>query len=98
MHGKSTILEGEANEMEKIPLFKTEKEAARFWDTHSFEDYHKDTGKAAIRFVKRPKKTVAIRLDPDDIKSVEAIAQRKGLSYTALLRMWIKEYLAREML
>lgn len=39
---------------------------------------------------------VAIRLDPDDIKSVETIAQQKGLSYTALLRMWIKEYLAKE--
>jgi hypothetical protein len=34
--------------------------------------------------------------DPDDIKSVEKIAERKGLSYTSLLRMWIKDYLAKE--
>jgi predicted DNA binding CopG/RHH family protein len=78
------------------PQFKTEKDAARFWDAHRFEDYYKDTREAAIRFVKKPKKTVAIRMDPDDMKSVEAIAQHNGLSYTALLRMWIKEYLARE--
>lgn len=82
--------------MKKIPKIKTDEEAARFWETHSFEDYYKDTKDAEIRFIKRPKKTVAIRLDPSDIKSVEVIAERKGLSYTALLRMWIKEYLAKE--
>lgn len=82
--------------MKKIPKFKTDDEAARFWETHRFEDYSKDTKDAEIRFIKRPKKTVALRLDPDDIKSVEKIAERKGLSYTSLLRMWIKENLARE--
>ena len=46
--------------------------------------------------MKKPKKTVALRLDPTDIKSVEAIAKKKGLSYTALLRMWIKEPLDKE--
>jgi len=37
-----------------------------------------------------------VRLGPDDIKSVEKIAERKGLSYTSLLRMWIKEDLNEE--
>ncbi|MDO9289624.1 MAG: CopG family antitoxin [Thermodesulfovibrionales bacterium] len=82
--------------MKKIPKFKTDKEAAEFWETHSFEDYYKDTKEAEIRFIKKPKKTVAIRLDPDDIKSVEKIAGIKGLSYTSLLRMWIKEQLSKE--
>jgi predicted DNA binding CopG/RHH family protein len=80
----------------KIPKFKTDEAAARFWETHGFDDYSKDTRDAEIRFIKRPKKTVALRLDPDDIKSVEKIAERKGLSYTSLLRMWIKDHLARE--
>jgi predicted DNA binding CopG/RHH family protein len=82
--------------MKKIPKFKTDEEATRFWETHSFEEYYKDTKEAEIQFIKKPKKTIAIRLDPEDIKSVEVIAQRKGLSYTSLLRMWIKEYLAKE--
>jgi predicted DNA binding CopG/RHH family protein len=82
--------------MKKMPKFKSDEKAARFWETHSFEDYHRDTKEAEIRFIKKPKKTIAIRLDPDDIKSVEVIAQRKGLSYTSLLRMWIKEHLASE--
>lgn len=82
--------------MKKIPKFKNEEEAAKFWETHSFEDYQGDTKDADIAFVKKPKKTVALRLDPADIKSVETIAKRKGLSYTSLLRMWIKEQLDRE--
>jgi len=82
--------------MKKIPKFKTQEEAAKYWETHSFEDYHKDTKSGEIVFIKKAKKTVAIRLDPDDIKSVEKIAERKGLSYTSLLRMWIKEHLSRE--
>ncbi len=82
--------------MKKIPKFKTDEEAARFWETHSFQDYYGDTKETGIKFVRRPKKTVAVRLDPDDIKSVEQIAERKGLSYTSLLRMWIKEHLEKE--
>ena len=82
--------------MKKIPKFKTDMEAAKFWETHSFADYYKDTKETEIRFIKKPKKTIAIRLDPDDIKSVEKIAGIKGLSYTSLLRMWIKEQLSKE--
>ncbi len=82
--------------MKKIPKFKSDEEARKFWQTHSFKDYHLDTSETEIRFVKKPKKTVAIRLAPEDIKAVEQIAERKGLSYTSLLRMWIKEHLAKE--
>ncbi len=82
--------------MKKIPKFKNDEEGARFWETHSFEDYYKDTKEAAIKFVKRPKKSITIRLDPTDVKLVEEIAERKGLGYTSLLRMWIKEHLAKE--
>lgn len=82
--------------MKKIPKFKTDDEAAKFWETHGFEDYHRDTKEAEIRFVKKPKKAITIRLDSDDIKTVEVVAHRKGLSYTSLLRMWIKEQLTKE--
>jgi predicted DNA binding CopG/RHH family protein len=82
--------------MKKTPKFKTDKEAAVFWQSHSFEDYFRDTTEAEITFVKKPKKTIALRLDPEDIKTVEQLARRKGLGYTSLLRMWIKEHLAQE--
>lgn len=80
--------------MKKIPEFKSDEEAARFWETHSFEDYIGDTRPGEISFIKRPKKAVTIRLDPDDVKKVEKIAAKKGLNYTTLIRMWVKEHLA----
>ena len=82
--------------MKKIPKFKSDEEARKFWQSQGFKDYHSDTTDAEIRFVKKPKKTVAIRLAPEDIKAVEQIAERMGLSYTSLIRMWIKEQLSKE--
>lgn len=77
-----------------IPPLQTDQEAAAYWERHSFADVAEDTTEARIRFVKRPKRAIAIRLDPDDVARIEAIAEAKGLSYTALIRMWIKEHLA----
>ena len=82
--------------MKKIPKFKTDEDAARFWESHRFQDYYRYTKESGINFVRRANRTVAVRLDPDDIKSVKRIAERKGLSYTSLLRMWIKEHLNKE--
>ena len=96
MNGKRIILKNGANNMKRIPKFKNDEEAAKFWDTHSFEEYHQDTEEAEIRFIKKPKKAITVRLDPNDIKTVERIAERKGLSYTSLIRMWIKEHLSGE--
>ena len=80
--------------MKKIPEFKSDEEAARFWETHSLEDYIGDTLAGEISFIRKPKRAVTIRLDPDDVKKVEKIAAKKGLNYTALIRMWIRERLA----
>ena len=78
----------------KIPPLQTDPAAAAYWDTHSFAEQAEDTTEARIRFVKRPKRAIAIRLDPADVAKIEAMAEVKGLSYTALIRMWIKEHLA----
>ncbi len=65
-------------DMKKIPRFKTAEEAAKFWEAHSFQDYYDDTKEAGMKFVKRPKKTVTLRLHKDDTKSEAKIAERKG--------------------
>lgn len=77
-----------------IPRLPIDQAAAAYWDTHSFAETAENTTEAAIRFVKQPKRAIAIRLDPDDMVKIEAMAEAKGLSYTALIRMWIKEHLA----
>ena len=75
---------------------KMDEEAAGFWEAHNFRDHHRETRKTVIAFVKRPKGAITLRLDPDDFKSVEKIAERKGLDSTSLLRMWIREHLTEE--
>jgi predicted DNA binding CopG/RHH family protein len=78
----------------RIPRLQTDQAAAVCWEKQSFADVAEDTTEAGIRFVKRPKRAIALRLDPDDIAKIETLAAAKGLNYTALLRMWIKEHLA----
>jgi predicted DNA binding CopG/RHH family protein len=78
----------------RIPSLPTDRAAAEYWDTHSLAEHVEDTKGATIRFLKRPKRAISIRLASEDIAKVEAMAEAKGLSYTALLRMWIKERLA----
>jgi hypothetical protein len=57
---KGNILNKGAKKMKRIPKFKTNEEAARFWETHSFEDYHNDTKDVEIVFTKRPNKTISL--------------------------------------
>ena len=45
--------------MKNIPKFISDEEARKFWQTHSFKEYGLDTREAEIRFLKKPKKTVA---------------------------------------
>lgn len=80
--------------MKKIPKLKTIRDIQNFWEEHDFTDFAQDTGEAQIRFVRPQKAQITFRLDPDDIQKLKKIAEEKGLSYTTLVRMWIKEKLA----
>ena len=52
--------------MEKIPKFKTDEEASRFREAHSFQEYNRDTKEAGVKFIRRPKKTIPIRFDSEE--------------------------------
>lgn len=43
-----------------------------------------------------PKKQMSLRLDPDAIEQLKAIAARKGIGYQTLIRIWVMEQLAQE--
>jgi predicted DNA binding CopG/RHH family protein len=78
----------------RIPSLPTDRAAAECWDAHSLAAHGEDTKEATIRFLKRLKRAISIRLAHEDVAKVEALAEAKGLRHTALLRMWIKERLA----
>jgi len=48
--------------MAKIPKFKSDKEAAAFWDTHSLADFDEELVVAKnIRFVKPPRRETPVK-------------------------------------
>ena len=82
--------------MSKIPKFKTDEEAAKFWDNHSLANYEKKLKSAGdIAFVKPDRQVVSLRLDRKMVKILKSLAARKGMGYTSLLRMWVFENIQR---
>lgn len=79
--------------MKKIPKFKSEKEEAEFWATHDSADYIEGTREAKVKFTRPKKKLVSLRLDDRTINELKKIAERKGIGYLELVRMWVLENL-----
>ena len=76
----------------RIPEFKSDEEAAEFWDTHSFADYIGDTTPIeGVTFRLPHLKQISLRLAPTHIDRLKRIAASKGLGYQTMLRMWITE-------
>ncbi len=78
--------------IKKIPKFKSDKEAAEFWGTHSLADFEDELKPAKeVVFVRPERQIVSLRLDTKVVKSLKTLAAKKGIGYSPLLRMWILE-------
>lgn len=79
----------------KIPNFKSYKEEAEFWDTHSFADYWDKWKDIDIVFdLDKPRdETLVVRLQKDLKDKLEKIARNRGLNLSTLARMWLIEKL-----
>ncbi len=79
----------------RVPDFKNDKEVASFWDKHDLEDF--DLEEVDGIYFDRPRKRVlSIRLDDPTIRMVKALALRKGVSYSTLIRMWVVQNCKRQ--
>jgi predicted DNA binding CopG/RHH family protein len=77
----------------RIPEFATREEEVEFWDTHSLADYWDEFKPVRVRFAKNHSEGITIRLDPETLSKIRSLAKEKGISPTALIRMWIMERL-----
>lgn len=82
--------------LKTVPNFKSIKEEANFWDTHStgdFPDYWQPAPE--VKFSKNLKsiyqKVVPIRLDEQTKKAIEKVAKQKGIGISTTVRMLIRE-------
>src|SRR6266851_8213401 len=86
-----------------LPKFRTDKEAAEYFETHSAADVwdqltETKPGKPSAALAKtirerhaRSKKPISIRLVPEQIAAAKKIAAAKSVGYQTQLRMWIAE-------
>lgn len=96
--------------MKKLPKFKSEKEEARFWDTHSPLDYPNEftdvkdpfeftpafLRKVAKRKTER-KRHLTLRMGQSQIDLAKVIAKYRGLGYQTQMRMWVIEGIRKDL-
>ncbi len=84
--------------MKKLPKFKTQEEEIRFWEKHSVAEYWGDLEDSGETF-KRPKLTpVTLKFDPLVLKKLRMLAQKRGVSYNAYIRLLLAKGVEKEML
>lgn len=83
----------------EIPEQMTEEEAAEFYGSHDLAEIWDDLEPVKEPFAPSPRlreSMVSLRLEPRYLDAVKRLAKRKGLSYHALLQLWIAEMVERE--
>lgn len=67
----------------------------KYYDTHSELGAGRKLQIVQMKFPK-PRRLVALRLEDETLSALRRIAERKGLNYSTLMRMWITERLSQE--
>ncbi len=81
----------------KIPKFKSIREEAEFWDAHDTTEFLDEFEEVDdVVFVRPETQVVSLRLERDLVDRLKAYAQKVGVPYTTLLRMWIIKAFKRE--
>ncbi len=84
--------------MKKLPKFKTQEEEIKFWEKHSISEYWGELEETADTF-KRPKLTpVTLKFDPLVLKKLKMLAQKRGVSYNAYIRLLLAKSVEKEIL
>ena len=89
-------------EMSEIPSFKSDAEAAEWFDTHDTAPYMDDLEQVQERIQitrtkkRPPRKAVGLRLRVDHLEAIKQVAERKGIPYQTMIQMWLVEKLRQE--
>ena len=77
-----------------IPDFNTIEEARNFWETQSLADYTDQLEVVNdIEFVKRNNLLVSLDLEKEDMKRLQLLAKKKGISMAGIINLLVKEQL-----
>jgi len=79
----------------KIPEFTTFQEAREFWEKHSLADFADEIEETdEVKFVRKGNLFVSLKLEKDDEKRLLSLAEKKGIKYSDLITLWVKEHLS----
>jgi len=77
---------------QQLPETDSIRELAGFWDQHDitdFEDYLEEVPGPVFS----KNRDIQVRLEPNEVKSIEKLAHQRGLKNNDLIREWIIEKL-----
>lgn len=86
--------------MLELPDFKSDEEAAAWFDTHDTAVYMDSMEEVTESFdVARtpfPTKSMEVRLRADFLEAIQQAAEREGVPYQMLVQRWLREKLSQE--
>jgi len=79
------------NKRRKLPKFKNDDQARKFWDTHSLADYAeaKDLKRVIFPNLKPNTRSISIRIPTWLINDVKVQANKLDIHYQALMKQYI---------
>jgi len=63
---------------------------AHFWETHDLADFFDELEEVNEPVFER-QDVVTVRLEPQDVEIIKAIAKSRGISYRNLIQEWVIE-------
>ena len=86
--------------MTEFPEFKSDEEAAAWFDTHDTSEQMRVMETADMPFtVTRtnfPTRPVDVRMRSDHFDAIQQVAERQGIPYQILVQRWLLEKLSQE--
>jgi predicted DNA binding CopG/RHH family protein len=82
-----------ANSLKKVPLFKTEKEEKKFWDTHDSSEYidWNNSNKVAFSELKPSTQSISIRLPSSLLEEIKVKANKRDVPYQSFIKILLAE-------
>ncbi len=81
------------NANKTIPEMDSYEQIGDFWDTHSLADYWDQTEPAEFEISPQARRRYLVAVDPDLLKRVQQLAQRRGLTTESLINLLLEQRL-----
>jgi len=81
------------SKLKSIPVFKSEADERKFWETHDSTDYVDWSKAERVSFpnLKPSTTAISIRLPSGLLEQIKIAANKRDVPYQSLIKMWLAE-------